>query len=71
MSNAQLVEKERRIIGLTEACEYIGVGKGTMYSYIEKGLIPAFKTQGSRVWRFDKQDLERWIEEQKQRGSNV
>jgi excisionase family DNA binding protein len=59
-----------RILGLVEACKYIGVKKATMYNLIYNKKIPAFKMQGSRVWKFDRQDLNTWISNQKQGGTN-
>jgi excisionase family DNA binding protein len=60
----------QRVISLTEACNYIGVKKATMYSMVYEKKIPAFKMDGSRVWKFDRVDLDKWIQEQKERGAN-
>jgi excisionase family DNA binding protein len=72
MANAAMkMELEtQRILGLPEACKYIGVKKATMYNMIYDKKIPAFKMENSRVWKFDKRDLDTWISSQKERGAN-
>lgn len=55
----------KRLLTLTQACEYIGIKKATMYGYINRGKLKAFKLDGSRTWKFDLQDLDHWIENQK------
>lgn len=62
----KITEQEKRILSFNEACNYIGVGKATLYSWLASEKIPAFKVKGSRVWKFDRQDLDRWIEQQKE-----
>ena len=59
-----------RILTFTEGCAYLGVKKATLYNWISAGKIPAFKVEGSRVWKFDRADLDAWIEKQKVGGSN-
>ena len=59
-----------RILTFTEACTYLGVKKATLYNWIGADKIPAFKVDGSRVWKFDRADLDAWIEKQKVGGSN-
>jgi excisionase family DNA binding protein len=56
---------EPRLLGLIDTARYLGISKQTLYKLAGKE-IPAFKPTGSRVWKFDKQDLDSWIEKQKQ-----
>jgi excisionase family DNA binding protein len=56
---------EPRLLGLIDTARYLGISKQTLYKLAGKE-IPAFKPTGSRVWKFDKQDLDAWIEKQKQ-----
>jgi len=58
---------DSKVMSLTEACEYLGVAKVTMYKYLSEGAIKGFKFPTSRVWKFDRDDLDRWIEVQKGR----
>lgn len=74
MNNAALklnpVQAESRIITFPAACKYLGVKRATLYNWVSDGKIPAFKVEGSRVWKFDKHDLDVWISQQKERGAN-
>ena len=47
------------VLNLEEACQYLRIAKPTLYKYIRKGQIPAFKM--GRVWRFHKESLEQWV----------
>jgi excisionase family DNA binding protein len=59
---------EPRLLGLTDTARYLGISKPTLYKLVGQKEIPAFKHTGSRVWKFDKQELDAWIEKQKQQG---
>lgn len=61
-------ESKALIIDLAEACELLGVAKVTMYGYLKRGVVPAFKYPGSRVWKFDRGQLEQWLKAQQQGG---
>ncbi len=50
---------ERDIMTVREAAEYLGMKPPTLYKYIKKGVIPAFKI-GS-LWRLKKSTLDEWI----------
>jgi excisionase family DNA binding protein len=62
------IQQEPRLMGLIDTARYLGISKQTLYKLVAAEQIPAFKTAGSRVWKFDKQDLDAWIEKQKQQG---
>ena len=47
------------VLNMQEACTLLRVAKPTLYKYIRKGQIPAFKM--GRVWRFDEQALKEWV----------
>jgi excisionase family DNA binding protein len=55
---------EPRLMGLTDTAEYLGLSRATLYKLVPHE-IPAFKPKGSRVWRFDRKDLDAWIDKQK------
>lgn len=57
-----------KVLDLTEACEMLGIAKVTMYGYLKKGIIPAFKYPGSRVWKFEQAALEKWVRDQQGKG---
>lgn len=51
------------IMTIKEVAEYLKIKEVTAYSLAAKGEIPGFKVGGS--WRFDKADIEAWIQERK------
>lgn len=63
-----MTEKERiepRLLTFKEAQTYLGLGRSTLYKLTNGGVIPALKVT-ERKWSYDKQDLDQWIEKQKQ-----
>jgi excisionase family DNA binding protein len=58
---------EPRLMGLVDTAHYLGISKQTLYKLAGK-TIPGFKPAGSRVWKFDKRDLDQWIEAEKARA---
>ena len=51
------------ILTLSEVAQLLKVAEKTVYSMAQKNQLPAFKVGGQ--WRFQRVDLDRWIEEQK------
>ncbi len=47
-----------------EVAKYLNVDEKTVYRLAQKGELPGFKVAGT--WRFKREDIEHWIEEQKQ-----
>lgn len=54
---------ETDILTVKEVSEYLKLTEKTAYRLAADGKIPGFKVGGS--WRFDKADIDKWIEEQK------
>lgn len=54
---------ETGILTVKEVSEYLKLTEKTAYRLAAEGKIPGFKVGGS--WRFDKADIDKWIEEQK------
>ena len=50
---------EKRFIGIEGCAEYLGVAKGTLYSWTFSKKIPYIKM--GRLVKFDLQELEGWI----------
>jgi excisionase family DNA binding protein len=50
---------EQRYFSLGDTAKYLGLSPKTIYSWVEKGAIPAYKL--GRVWRFDRDELERFV----------
>ena len=51
------------ILTLKEVAEYLKLAEKTAYRLAADGKLPGFKVGGS--WRFKREDVQRWIEEQK------
>ena len=51
------------ILTLKELAVYLTLAEKTAYRLASEGKLPGFKVGGS--WRFKREDVEKWIEEQK------
>ena len=54
---------EKRFIGIKECSEYLGIPKGTLYSWTFSRKIPYIKM--GRLVKFDLKELENWIKDRK------
>ena len=52
-----------QILTLKEVAVYLKLAEKTAYKLAAAGKLPGFKVGGS--WRFKREDIDRWIEEQK------
>lgn len=52
-----------QILTLKEVATYLKLAEKTAYRLASEGKLPGFKVGGS--WRFKREDLESWIEENK------
>ncbi|EIV1852770.1 helix-turn-helix domain-containing protein [Vibrio vulnificus] len=52
-----------QILTLKEVATYLKLAEKTAYRLASEGKLPGFKVGGS--WRFKREDLEAWIEENK------
>ncbi|WP_318491483.1 methylation-associated defense system helix-turn-helix domain-containing protein MAD1 [Photobacterium leiognathi] len=52
-----------QILTLKEVAAYLKLAEKTAYRLASEGKLPGFKVGGS--WRFKGEDLDAWIEEQK------
>jgi len=57
------------ILGFEEACQVLKLAKPTLYSYVRRGEVPAFKM--GRVWKFDKESLDQWIKKRVEQDTNT
>ena len=62
------MERLKEVMTLREASQYLGISPDTLYKYLGRDKIPAFKL-GNR-WRFKKDLLDRWMEMKSQRGTS-
>ena len=56
------------ILTLKEVAAYLKLAEKTAYKLAAAGKLPGFKVGGS--WRFKREDIDRWIEEQKKKDSD-
>ncbi|MBZ6367705.1 MULTISPECIES: methylation-associated defense system helix-turn-helix domain-containing protein MAD1 [Enterobacteriaceae] len=54
---------DHQILTLKEVAAYLKLAEKTAYRLASERKLPGFKVGGS--WRFKKDDLEKWIENQK------
>ena len=56
-----------RTLTIKELAKYLNVTERTIYNLLERGELPGFKVGAN--WRFRKEDIDKWIEENKKRTS--
>jgi type I restriction enzyme R subunit len=54
-------------MNVREVDEYLNVDEKTVYRLVKRGGLPGFKFYG--VWRLRREDIDGWIEDQKNRGT--
>ncbi|MDD3030563.1 MAG: helix-turn-helix domain-containing protein [Alphaproteobacteria bacterium] len=60
---------ETDIMTIKEVSEYLKLAEKTAYRLAAEGSLPGFKIGGS--WRFQKAEIDAWINQQKKRQRNV
>ncbi|MCG8556774.1 MAG: helix-turn-helix domain-containing protein [Proteobacteria bacterium] len=50
-------------MSVRDVAEYLNVDEKTVYRLVKRGELPGFKVSG--VWRFKREDIDAWIEDQK------
>ncbi len=50
---------EERWLSVKEVAEYLGVGRSTIYKWIERNDLPAHKA--GRLWKFSKVEVDSWL----------
>lgn len=66
MSKTDRTSEGLQLMTLEEVAAHLRIGKRTAYQWAKDGRIPAFKV--GQAWRFDRADIDRWVEKQKGRG---
>lgn len=56
------MSKDREVMDIVEAAEFLGVSRDTMYRYADTKFVPAFK-MGNR-WKFLRSSLIEWCKKQ-------
>lgn len=55
-----------KLMTVEEVAEYLRVKVPTVYEWAKEGKIPAAKV--GRLWRFERDDIDAWVQEQKSQG---
>lgn len=58
---------ENEIYTVKEVASYLKLAEKTAYRLASEGKLPGFKVGGS--WRFRKQDIDSWINDQRNQGN--
>lgn len=56
---------QERLLTIKQVADYLQLDTTTVYAYAQQGKIPAIKVGWN--WRFRKQDLEKWLDENKKK----
>ena len=71
-TSGSIVRKEKmsdtRWLSVDEIAAHLGVGKETIYAWIEKRDLPAHRV--GRFWKFQKQDVDNWVKSGKAANEN-
>lgn len=63
MSQETSEEQRGSLMTLPEIARFLQIAERTVYQWAQTGKLPSFKI--GNVWRFKREDIEHWIEEQK------
>ncbi len=55
-----MADIEGRWLSIHEICKHLGVGKDTVYKWIDKHGMPAHRM--GRLWKFKKDQVDAWVE---------
>jgi len=48
-----------RWLSISEICKYLGVSNDTVYKWIDKHEMPAYRM--GRLWKFKKDEVDEWV----------
>lgn len=61
--------KSKEIFTIKEIADYLEVHPMTIYKYVQKGKIPAFKIGAS--WRIRKDSIDKWMRDNELKGKEA
>ncbi len=64
-----MAEQPPPAMTVRDVAGFLAVDEKTIYRLAQQGKLPGFKVAGT--WRFQLQDIQRWIESQKTRVSKT
>ncbi len=51
---------EERWLSISEICKHLGVSNDTVYKWINKHSLPAYRV--GKLWKFKKSQVDAWVE---------
>jgi excisionase family DNA binding protein len=60
---------DERLMDIKEVAEYLHLTESTIYSWVQDGILPAFRV--GRLWRFRRTELDDWLEANRNIGSST
>jgi len=67
MDNIRNTNKAKEhLLSIDEVCEYLGVGRDTVYKWIETKGLPAYRI--GRLWRFNQEEVYDWVKKRARYG---
>lgn len=64
-----MAEQPPHAMTVRDVAGFLAVAEKTIYRLAQQGELPGFKTAGT--WRFQLQDIQGWIDEQKKQAVKV
>ena len=61
------MERQKEVMTLREASEYLGISPDTLYKYLSEEKIRGVAFKLGNRWRFKKDLLDRWMERKSER----
>jgi len=55
-----MIDTKERWLSITDICEHLGVSKDTVYKWINKHEMPAYRM--GRLWKFKIEQVDAWVE---------
>ena len=49
-----------KLLSVNDICEYLGIGRDTVYKWIKAQNLPAYRI--GRFWKFRKTEVDKWLE---------
>ena len=58
--------RQPRLLKLRDAARYLACSTGSLRTIVQSGRLPVIRGDGNSPWRVDVQDLDKFIEREKQ-----
>jgi len=69
MSNTAKEQKLKEYMSADQAADYLGVHKNTLYKLAKSGDLVGYRVTAGSSWRFEQEDLDQFILDQKYKKS--